>query len=182
MTTSNDGTLVDDGPAGSPVAQGVPVPLLEASGIADIVRDFVHGFNTNSLNDVMTFFADDAVYLPGNGREHRGKAAIREAFRPQFELALGTMTFLVDDQIIDEPARKATIRWLCQHDLSTCRPALQRWVLTALFGRYVGWYGTDIFHFDEQGRIKAKFSYANYGRIPHIRRDLGPPQASKGAI
>jgi ketosteroid isomerase-like protein len=100
------------------------VPTGSAPRIAEILRRFVEGFNTNSLDEVMTFFAEDAVYEPGDGRTHRGRAAIREAFRPQFENAFG-------------------------------------------------WYGTDTFHFDERGRITGKFSYANYGRRPHVRRDLG---------
>ncbi len=36
-----------------------------------------------------------------------------------------------------------------------------------------GWCGTDIFHFDERGKIVGKFTYAHYGRRPHVRRDLG---------
>src|SRR5262245_14625639 len=141
--------------------------------IAEILREFVDGFNTNSLDEVMTFFADDAVYQPGDGRTHRGRAAIREAFRPQFSGAFGTMRFVVDDQVIDERARKATIRWVCQHDFATTRSLLQRWLFKAIYGRRAGWYGTDIFHFDERGKIAGKFSYANYGRRPQLRRDLG---------
>jgi uncharacterized protein (TIGR02246 family) len=141
--------------------------------IADVLPKFVAGFNTNSLDEVMTYFADDAVYLPGDGREHRGRAAIREAFRPQFESAFGDMRFIVDDQVIDEGARKATIRWVCQHDLSTVRPLPKRLLFMALYGRRAGWYGTDTFHFDENGKITGKFSYANYGARPQIRRDLG---------
>jgi uncharacterized protein (TIGR02246 family) len=141
--------------------------------IAEILREFVDGFNTNSLDDVMTFFADDAVYLPGDGREHRGRTAIREAFRPQFAQAFGSMRFVVDDQVVDESARKATIRWVCQHDFATAKSWPTRWLFTAMYGRRAGWYGTDTFHFDESGKIVGKFSYANYGRRPHLRRDLG---------
>ena len=141
--------------------------------IADILREFVDGFNTNSLDDVMTFFADDAVYEPGDGRTHRGRAAIREAFRPQFEHAFGTMRFIVNDQVIDEQARKATIRWLCHHELATMKPFLKRMMFKLMFGQRAGWYGTDTFHFDERGKIVGKFSYANYGSRPHVRRDLG---------
>src|SRR5262249_51170031 len=136
--------------------------------IADTLRKFVDGFNTNSLDEVMAFFADDAVYQPGDGREHRGRAAIRKAFRPQFESAFGAMRFVVDDEVIDETARKATIRWVCQHDFASARLP-QRLVFMALYGRRAGWYGTDIFHFDENGKIKGKFSYANYGRRPQLR-------------
>jgi uncharacterized protein (TIGR02246 family) len=141
--------------------------------IAEVLRQFVDGFNTNSLDEVMTFFAEDAVYEPGDGRTHRGRAAIREAFRPQFENAFGTMTFVVNDQVIDERARKASIRWVCKHDLTTMKPSLQGFLLKALFGRRAGWLGTDTFHFDERGKIIGKFSYANYGRRPQVRRDLG---------
>jgi uncharacterized protein (TIGR02246 family) len=155
----------------------VAKPIGGAAGspplIAEVLRAFVDGFNTNSLDDVMTFFADDAVYEPGDGRTHRGRDAIREAFRPQFSNAFGAMRFVVNDQVIDEGARKATIRWVCQHDFATTASFLQRWLFKAMFGRRAGWYGTDIFHFDERGKIIGKFSYANYGRRPQVRRDLG---------
>jgi uncharacterized protein (TIGR02246 family) len=157
-----------------PLANGVrPVPQASHLKIAEVLGAFVDGFNTNSLDEVMTYFADDAVYLPGDGREHRGRAAIREALRPQFEQAYGAMRFVVDDQIIDEVARKASIRWVCQHDFATMKPALQGWIFRALYGRRAGWFGTDIFHFNEVGKIVGKFSYANYGKRPHVRRDLG---------
>lgn len=141
--------------------------------IADIVQDFVDGFNADDLDAVMAYFAEGAVYQPGDGREHRGRAAIREALRPQFSGAFGTMRFLVDDRVIDEGARKATIRWRCQHDLTTVRPLPQRWLFRLLYGRRAGWYGTDTFHFDEHDKITGKFTYANYGARPQIRRDLG---------
>jgi hypothetical protein len=139
--------------------------------ISDTLQRFVAGFNTNSLDDVMTFFADDAVYLPGDGREFRGLDAIRESFRPQFSGAYGEMRFLVDDRVIDEGARKACIRWVCQHDFSRA-PFFRRWLFTLRYGSRAGWYGTDTFHFNEQGKIVGKFSYANY-RMPQVRRDLG---------
>ena len=82
------------------------------------------------------------------------------------------MRFLVDDRVIDENARKAAIRWVCQHDFAKAVPRLRGLLYAALYGRRCGWYGTDIFHFDEQGKIAGKFTYANYGR-PHLRRDLG---------
>ena len=141
--------------------------------IADVLERFVAGFNTNNLDDVMTFFADDAVYLPGDGSEFRGRAAIRQAFVPQFTRAFGAMTFLVDDRVVDEGARKAAIRWVCKHDFDQTRSPLMRWLLKARYGKRAGWYGTDIFHFDEQRKIVGKFSYANYGPRPHLRRDLG---------
>ena len=93
--------------------------------------------------------------------------------RDRFSNAFGTMRFVVNDQVVDEGARKATIRWVCQHDFATMKPLLQRWLFKAMFGRRAGWYGTDTFHFDERGKIIGKYSYANYGRRPQVRRDLG---------
>jgi len=145
---------------------------MEGKEIADVLQRFVAGFNTNSLDEVMEFFAADAVYCPGNGREFHGREAIRKAFRPQFSGAFGVMEFLVDDRVIDERARKAAIRWVCRHDFSRAVPRLRRLLFMALYGPRAGWYGTDIFHFDEQSKIIGKFSYANYGR-PQMRRDLG---------
>src|SRR5215831_2489288 len=118
----------------------VPLPAAGPVRIAKILEVFVDGFNTNSLDEVMTFFADDAVYQPGDGRTHRGRVAIREAFRPQFENAFGTMTFVVSDQVIDEGARKASIRWVCKHDFATMTSLPQRWLFKALYGRRAGWY------------------------------------------
>jgi hypothetical protein len=140
--------------------------------IADVLERFVAGFNSNSLDEVMAFFADDAVYRPGDGHEYRGREAIRRAFLPQFSGAFGEMRFLVDDRVIDEGARKAAIRWVCQHDVARAVPRLRGLFFRLLYGRRFGWYGTDIFHFDGQGKIAGKFSYANYSR-PQIRRDLG---------
>ena len=144
--------------------------------IAEVLDRFVAGFNGNDLDQVMAFFAEDAVYRPGDGSEHRGRAAIRRAFAPQFQGAYGEMRFLVDDRLVDEPARKAAIRWICRHDMSGARGRHigwpRRWLFRALYGQRCGWYGTDIFHFDAQGKIQAKYTYANYHR-PHLRRDLG---------
>jgi uncharacterized protein (TIGR02246 family) len=141
--------------------------------IAEIVERFVEGFNVNDLDSVMAFFADNAVYLPGDGHEHRGRAAIRKAFQPQFSHSYGSMRFLVDDRVIDETARKAAIRWVCKHDFDETRSPVLRLLFKARYGKRAGWYGTDIFHFDQEGKIVGKFSYANYGPRPQLRRDLG---------
>ena len=66
-------------------------PGVGSKPIAEVLREFVAGFNTNNLDDVMAYFADDAVYEPGNGDIHRGRDAIRKAFLPQFANAFGTM-------------------------------------------------------------------------------------------
>ena len=140
--------------------------------IADVLDRFVAGFNENDLDRVMEFFAADAVYRPGDGREYRGIDEIRRAFAPQFAGAFGTMRFDVDDRLVDEDARKAAIRWVCRHDFSGATSLARRIAYTALYGRRAGWYGMDVFHFDGAGKIVGKFSYANY-HLPRLRRDLG---------
>jgi uncharacterized protein (TIGR02246 family) len=86
--------------------------------IAELLDAFTDAFNRNDLDAVMAAFADDAEYLPGDGQVHRGRAAIRAAFTPQFTGAFGAMRFDPEDRLIDETARKATLRWICRHDLS----------------------------------------------------------------
>jgi ketosteroid isomerase-like protein len=142
--------------------------------IAVVVARFVAGFNANDLDAVMAFFTEDAVYRPGDGNEHRGRAAIREAFRPQFEGAYGAMVFAVDDVLVDEASRKAAIRWICRHDIGGENgrgiPRLNRLLYRLMYGRRFSWYGMDVFHFDREGKIAAKMTYASYRR-PRIRRD-----------
>jgi uncharacterized protein (TIGR02246 family) len=142
--------------------------------VADTLERFTEAFNRNDLDAVMTYFADDATYEPGDGKSHRGRAAIRKAFEPQFAGAFGAMRFDLEDRLVDTTARKAVLRWVCRHDLSDARrmPPLLRIALRVRYGKRVGWRGVDVFHFDEAGKIAGKFTYANYDR-PQLRRDLG---------
>jgi hypothetical protein len=159
--------------------------------IRAVIDRFVEAFNVNDLDRVMTFFAADAVYRPGDGSEHRGPSAIRRAFEPQFSAAFGTMRFDEHDRLIDDASRKAAIRWICRHDLAGAKPyslglTLQRLAVGVLAGSRFGWEGLDVFHFNEAGKIVGKFTYANYTR-PQLRKDLGvalprpaSPLSSKG--
>ena len=149
---------------------------------SETIDAFVDAFNRNDLDAVMTFFSDDAVYLPGDGSEHRGLAAIRGAFRPQFEGAYGKMCFDEHDRLVDLDARKMAIRWVCRHEVggssSGARPPgkfrLVQGLARAVLGKRFGWEGLDVFHFDAAGRICGKYSYANYP-FPLLRRSLGRP-------
>lgn len=145
--------------------------------IRETIDRFVEAFNVNDLERAMASFAEDAVYRPGDGSEHRGPAAIRAAFEPQFRNAYGAMRFDEHDRLIDEASSKAAIRWICRHDLAGARTKtlgqlLQRIVVGLIVGRRFGWEGVDIFHFNSAGLIVGKFTYANYGR-PLLRKDLG---------
>ena len=148
------------------------------ASIGETLDAFTAAFNRNDLDEVMTFFAADAIYRPGDGSEHRGVDAIRAAFSPQFAGRLGAMRFDVEDLLVDEASRKATSRWVCRHDVSGSygrhMPVVQRLALRVRYGARLGWRGVDVFHFDAGGKISGKFTYANYDR-PQLRSDLGGP-------
>ncbi|WP_250006456.1 nuclear transport factor 2 family protein [Actinoplanes sp. M2I2] len=136
---------------------------------------FVAGFNEPEpdLDRVMSFFAEDARYLPGHVPELRGLAAIRAEFAPQFAGRYGAMTFDVYDKVIDEERRRATIRWACRLDLTgaagrRAMPAL-RWFARLRHGGRLQWHGLDVFHFDTAGRITGKYTYATF-RLPLMER------------
>ncbi|GAA2515032.1 YybH family protein [Winogradskya humida] len=137
--------------------------------LAQTIDAFVGSFNNPDLDKVMSFFAEDAVYLPGKKPELHGLAAIRAEFAPQFAGRFGAMTFDVYDTVIDETRRRATIRWACRLDLTgdngrRAMPLL-RWFARARYGGRVQWHGLDVFHFDTDGRISGKFTYATF-RLP----------------
>jgi uncharacterized protein (TIGR02246 family) len=144
--------------------------------VSVILDRFNDVFNRNDLDGVMTYFAEDAVYEPGDGKRHVGRAAIRRAFEPQFAGAFGAMRFDIEDQVIDEAGGKAAVRWICRHDLSGDQARkmslLFRAFLKVRFGSRLGWRGLDVFHLDAAGKIAGKFTYAHYDR-PQLRRELG---------
>ena len=162
----------DSGPRGILDMLGEGMTL----SIAALVDAFTQDFNRNDLDAVMAAFAEDAEYRPGDGRAHRGRAAIRAAFAPQFAGAFGAMRFDPEDQLVDETARKAALRWICRHDFSGAHGGrmsrLLKLAIRARHGTRVGWHGVDVFHFDAAGKITGKYTYANYDR-PKLQRTLG---------
>ncbi|MEB2284294.1 MAG: hypothetical protein B6D46_04340 [Polyangiaceae bacterium UTPRO1] len=109
-----------------------------------LVLAFTEAFNREDLDAVMACLTDDAVYDQLDGARAVGKAAIREAFVPQFRGDFGTMRFRTEDCFVDATARKAMIRWTCTLE----RDGLVR-----------GWRGLDLLHFE--GRlVKEKHTYA----------------------
>ncbi len=112
--------------------------------LEDLVVRFTDAFNRMDLDAVMAFMAEDAIYDEFNGTRNRGKAAIREAFGPQFRGDYGKMQFHTEDLFVDATSGKALIRWVCTLDTKR-GPA--------------GWRGLDILHF-ENGLITEKHTYA----------------------
>lgn len=152
--------------------------LMVATQINGTINKYMDAFNANDLDRVMTFFSDDAVYEPGDGKTHKGKAEIHAAFEPQFNGAYGAMRFDEHDRLIDVENRKAVIRWICRFDISHMKPrglkmGLLRIVGRLAFGDRFGCHGLDVLHFDADGKIKKKFCYWWNGFLPYLQRSLG---------
>ena len=130
-----------------------------ASGKADRatlekwVIDFTEAFNREDIDEVMSYFADDAIYDEFNAVCHQGKAAIREAFVPQFRGDFGRMRFHTEDMFLDVDTGKALIRWM----LTLEQP-----------DRAGGWRGLDILHF-EDGKLVQKLTYAK-AKAPAVEK------------
>lgn len=138
------------------------------SHLQQTIEGFVAAFNRNDLDSVMGYFASDAVYLPGDGTRSVGIAAIRRTFKPQFSGVWGAMRYDEYDRLTDAKDRKMAIRWTCKMDLTQARFYsvsfwLMRWAAQLYaHSTLVCWEGLDVFHFDAEGRITGKFTYANY--------------------
>ncbi len=140
------------------------------AALEKMVIDFTEAFNREDIDGVMSYFADDAIYDEFNGRRNFGKAAIRDAFVPQFRGDFGKMRFHTEDIFLDAAAGKALIRWLL-----TVEEA----------GRQGGYRGLDILHF-RGGRLIEKHTYAK-AQIPFIRKKSDmvsdgswPPEIDQG--
>ena len=90
------------------------MPDTDRARLEDLVLRFTDAFNRDDLDGVMAFMADDAVYDEFNGTRSEGKAAIRDAFVPQFRGDYGTIRFDPEDLFVDAPSGKALIRWRCR--------------------------------------------------------------------
>ncbi|MCC6849630.1 MAG: nuclear transport factor 2 family protein [Deltaproteobacteria bacterium] len=122
----------------------MPASIPTRAELEALVLAFTDAFNREDLDAVMTCMTDDAIYDQFNGVCAVGKAAIREAFVPQFRGDFGTIRFVTEDCFVDAAAGKAMIRWACtlEHE-----------------GVKRRWRGLDLLHFD--GRLmKEKHTYA----------------------
>ena len=129
--------------------------------LEDLVVRFTEAFNRDDLDGVMSLMAEDAIYDEFNGRQSRGKQAIREAFVPQFRGDFGRIRFQTEDLFIDPESGKALIRWLCTLESD---------------GQSSGWRGLDILRFEE-GLLAEKHTYAK-AKVPLIvEQGEGDPQA-----
>ncbi len=125
---------------------------------------FVEAFNQGELDDILKWFAADAVYVSYDGKEHRGKSEIREAFVPQFRGDFGKLRFEIQDVIADPSVGMAVVRWRCFHEMNqeggySTSTKLKRLFFRGMFGSVSGWYGLDVLRFD-RGLVLEKRTYA----------------------
>ncbi len=123
---------------------------------ADLERraiEFTEAFNREDMDEVMSYFADDAIYDEFNDIRHVGRDAIRAAFVPQFAGEYGRMRFHTEDLFLDVDAGKVMIRWVLTLEQDTRQGAYR---------------GLDILHF-ENGKLTEKHTYCK-AKIPLIRK------------
>jgi ketosteroid isomerase-like protein len=122
------------------------------SDLAELTRRFTDAFNRDDLYAVMAFFAENAVYDQFDGTRAEGKAAIRDAFVPQFRGDFGRIRFVTEDLFVDPVAGKALVSWLCTLE----RDGVAR-----------GWRGLDVLRF-AGGLVTEKHTYAK-ADVPQLR-------------
>ncbi len=131
--------------------------MSDRAALEKLTIDFTEAFNREDIDEVMSYFADDAFYDEFHAGRHVGKAAIREAFIPQFRGDYGRMRFHTEDMFV-EPGPKAGMG-----------KAMIRWLLTfEEEGRSGGWRGLDLLHFVD-GRLTEKHTYAK-ARSPALEK------------
>ena len=135
----------------------MPDPAHDRAALEALVIRFTDAFNRDDLDGVMALMAEHAVYDEFNGTRNLGKAAIREAFVPQFRGDYGKLRFHTEDLFVDAVAGKALIRWVCT--LETKRgPG--------------GWRGLDIIHV-RNGLVTEKHTYAK-AKVPLLTESGAP--------
>jgi ketosteroid isomerase-like protein len=114
--------------------------------LIDLTDRFVGAFNRQDMDEVMSFFAEDAVYKDPYGKNHEGKKAISKAFDPVLNGGLGKILFEGDDRFIDVDTGKV----------------MDSWTLHMFRGegadKEKSMTGLDLLHF-ENGKLIRKFTY-----------------------
>lgn len=149
-----------------------PMPVQES--ILTLTTRFGEIFNGGDLDAVIAQFSEDAIYVGFEGHVSRGRSAIREAFTPLFRGDYGKVKFHTEEVLVDETSARATVRWLCHHqipDLQGPTPVsrLRRAFYRGLYGRNFGWHGLDVLRF-KGGLVCEKRTYT-FARMPLTQRN-----------
>ncbi len=76
-----------------------------------LTDQFVDAFNRMSLDDVISFFSEDAVYEDSSGGRHVGREAIRVAFEPLVGGSRGKIRFDGEDVFAEVGTGKVLASW-----------------------------------------------------------------------
>jgi len=76
-----------------------------------LTDQFVDAFNRMSLDDVISFFSEDAVYEDSSGGRHVGREAIRVAFEPLVGGSRGKIRFDGEDVFAEVETGKVLASW-----------------------------------------------------------------------
>ncbi|MBT5048225.1 MAG: nuclear transport factor 2 family protein [Rhodospirillaceae bacterium] len=132
------------------------------AALEKLVVNFTEAFNREDIDEVMSYFAEGALYDELNDVRHVGADAIRAAFIPQFSGKYGRMRFHTEDLFLDVEAGKALIRWVLTMEEDTRQGAYR---------------GLDILHF-ENGKLVEKHTYCK-AKIPFIHKKADMEQEGK---
>ena len=78
----------------------------------DLSTRFVSAFNRQNLDDLMSYFAPDAVYEDPYGKKFNTPADIRAQFDVVVNGKLGKISFEAEDRFIDAIAGKVMDSWI----------------------------------------------------------------------
>lgn len=78
---------------------------------------FVDAFNRQDLDDVMSYFAEDALYEDSRGGSHRGLDSIRAAFTPLLNGGAGRIRFDDEDFFAEANSDKVLASWVLHMNL-----------------------------------------------------------------
>ena len=131
--------------------------FLEQSGLNAQIHDALDALDVDDVNALAKTGAQIRQWVMEAPFPAQLDAQIRAAFEPQFSGKFGTIRFLQEDLFVDPAARKAMISWEC--------------TLTSK-DRAGGWRGLDLIHFDAQGRITLKETYAKAEKPLMRKRDV----------
>ena len=111
--------------------------------LIDLTNRFVDAFNRQSLDDVVSFFADDAIYEDSRGGSHQGKDAIRAAFTTLVTGGMGKIRFDDEDFFAEVESDKVMASWTLNMEVD---------------GKAVKLRGLDLLHFNGDKLVK-KLAY-----------------------
>ncbi len=119
-----------------------------------LTAQLVDAFNRMSLDDVVSFFAEDGIYEDSTGGRHVGPVAIRAAFEPLVGGSRGKIHFDEEDVFAEEDSGKVLASWRLTLDRD---------------GEVSMIRGIDILEFEED-KLKKKMAYMKVD-VPHLEVD-----------